>query len=328
METPPSLPEHFIPDEKTARRVVTNALADGRAWLDTVEVTQVLEAYAISTLPSVFARDPEAAGKAAASFFGAGSNVVIKILSRDIVHKSDVGGVRLNIGSDAEARKAAAEIMTNAKKARPEARIEGVIVQPMMIRPKARELIAGIADDPTFGPVIVFGRGGTAVEVINDKALALPPLDLNLANDLIARTRVSRILNSYRDVPAARRDEVALTLVKLAQLAADIPEVRELDINPLLADETGVTALDARIAVSAALPKFRGSDHSRLALRPYPKEWSGASNLPMGGNSSCGPSARRMKAFTGRSSSTFPMPICGCAFLPRSGISAMLSSRV
>ena len=109
----------------------------------------------------------------------------------------------------------------------------------MIIRPKARELIAGIADDPTFGPVIVFGRGGTAVEVINDKALSLPPLDLNLARDLIARTRVSRILGAYRNVPAAKHDEVALTLVKLAQLAADLPEIRELDINPLLADEIG-----------------------------------------------------------------------------------------
>src|SRR5262245_64382282 len=110
------------------------------------------------------------------------------------------------------------------------------MVSPMILRPDARELIAGIADDPTFGPVVVFGRGGTAVEVINDKALALPPLDLKLARDLIARTRVSRILKAYRDVPAADQDAVALVLVKLAQLAADVPEIRELDLNPLLVD--------------------------------------------------------------------------------------------
>ena len=157
----------------------------------------------------------------------------------------------------------------------------------MIIRPKARELIAGIADDPTFGPVIVFGRGGTAVEVINDKALSLPPLDLNLARDLIARTRVSRILGAYRNVPAAKRDEVALTLVKLAQLAADLPEVRELDINPLLADETGVLALDARVAVAPdcdeanrdrdiprfshpALPERLGTAHRDRWDREYP----------------------------------------------------------
>src|SRR5690349_7524488 len=109
----------------------------------------------------------------------------------------------------------------------------------MVLRPNAHELIAGIADDPTFGPVIVFGTGGTAVEAIDDKALALPPLDLNLAHDLIGRTRVSRVLKGYRNVPAVDQDALALTLVKLAQLAADLPEVREIDINPLLADEHG-----------------------------------------------------------------------------------------
>ena len=107
---------------------------------------------------------------------------------------------------------------------------------------------------PTFGPVVLFGRGGTAVEVINDKALALPPLDLKLADDLIARTRVSRILKAYRDVPAADERAIALTLVKLAQLAADLPEIRELDINPLLADQTGVIAVDARVAVAPPRP--------------------------------------------------------------------------
>ena len=144
----------------------------------------------------------------------------------------------------------------------------------MVLRPKARELIAGIADDPTFGPVIVFGRGGTAVEVINDKALALPPLDLKLARDLIARTRVSRILKAYRNVPAADENVIALMLVKLAQLAADIPEIRELDLNPLLADKDGLVAVDARVAVAPFDRKVRGpSGHPRFAIRPYPKEW-------------------------------------------------------
>jgi acetyltransferase len=145
----------------------------------------------------------------------------------------------------------------------------------MIIRPKAWELIVGIADDPTFGPVIAFGQGGTAVEVIGDKALALPPLDLKMASDLIARTRISRLLQGYRDVPAAKVGEVALTLVKLAQLAADFPEVRELDINPLLADQNGALALDARIAIAPrdAVPMFQGRGYSRFAVRPYPKEW-------------------------------------------------------
>jgi acetyltransferase len=156
---------------------------------------------------------------------------------------------------------------------KPNARIDGVTVHPMIVRAKARELIIGLADDATFGPVIVFGRGGTAVEVINDKALALPPLDLNMAHDLIGRTRVSRVLKAYRDVPAARIDEVALVLVKVAQLAADLPEVRELDINPLLADETGVLALDARVAVAPVETELKGQHHPRLSIRPYPSGW-------------------------------------------------------
>jgi acetyltransferase len=140
-------------------------------------------------------------------------------------------------------------------------------VQPMMVRAKARELILGIANDPTFGSIVVFGRGGTAVEVINDKALALPPLDLNLARDLVARTRVSRILAGYRDVPPVKPGEVERTLVKVAQLAADLPQVSELDINPLLADENGVVALDARVRVrdpSGAAP---------AALVSYPHQY-------------------------------------------------------
>ncbi|WP_267123925.1 GNAT family N-acetyltransferase, partial [Xanthomonas sacchari] len=132
---------------------------------------------------------------------------------------------------------------------------------------------AGIADDPTFGPVIVFGRGGTAVEVIDDKALALPPLDLRLAHELIGRTRVSRILKAYRDVPAADERAVAMVLVKLAQLAADLPEIRELDINPLLADRDGVIAVDARVAVAPSRRLHKGRGHPRFAIFPYPKEW-------------------------------------------------------
>jgi acetyltransferase len=143
----------------------------------------------------------------------------------------------------------------------------------MVLRAKARELILGLADDPTFGTVIVFGRGGTAVEIINDKALALPPLDLQLARDLIERTRVSRLLRAYRDVPAVKQDAVAMVLVKLAQMAADIPEIRELDINPLLADESGVLAADARVAVGRAERKFAGSGPANFAVRAYPSQW-------------------------------------------------------
>jgi len=273
MKTPPSLPQHFAPNVTTGRRVVDGVLADGRNWLDPLEVAELFNAYSIPIVPAVLARTPDEAEKAAAPFFAAGNTVVAKVASRDIIHKSDVGGVRLNLTDAPSVRRAAEEIIAKARAARPDARIAGVTIQPMIVRPKARELIAGIADDQTFGPVVVFGHGGTAVEVINDKALALPPLDLKLARDLIDRTRVSRLLRAYRDVPEARIDDVAFVLLKLAQLVADLPEIRELDVNPLLADETGVLALDARVAVSTLEAKFKGRSHPRFAVRPYPSEW-------------------------------------------------------
>ncbi len=273
METPPSLPQHFAPDVATARKVVEAVIAEGRRWLDPLEIARLFQAYAIPIVPAMLARDGEEAAAAAEPFLAARNAVVVKILSRDITHKSDVGGVRLNL-TDADAvREAATEIISNARTVRPDARIAGVTVHPMIVRPKARELIAGIADDPTFGPVVAFGHGGTAVEVINDKALALPPLDLRLAHELIARTRVSRLLRAYRDVPAANIDEIALVLVKLAQLVADVPEIRELDINPMLADATEVIALDARVSVAAVELGPGDRKHARFAVRPYPIEW-------------------------------------------------------
>ncbi|HXF86970.1 MAG TPA: bifunctional acetate--CoA ligase family protein/GNAT family N-acetyltransferase [Xanthobacteraceae bacterium] len=273
LKTPPSLPEHFVPDVAKARRIVEAVLVDGRVWLDPLEAVELFAAYAIPIVPTLLARTPDEAEAKAAEFLTAGHAVAVKIVSRDIVHKSDVGGVRLNLTSGPAVRKAAEEVIAAAKLKRPQARIAGVTVQPMILRPKARELIAGIADDATFGPVIMFGHGGTAVEVIDDKALALPPLDLKLARDLIDGTRVSRLLRAYRNVPEVKIDDIALVLVKLAQLVADLPEIRELDINPLLADETGVLALDARVAVAVAAPKFKGGGHPHLAIRPYPREW-------------------------------------------------------
>src|SRR6266851_2473449 len=272
-QVPPAMPSEFAPDADAARAIVAAALADGRQWLDPVEIKRLLEAYEIAMVPTFAATDAEQAVAHASALFAQGATVVLKIMSRDIVHKSDVGGVVLNLTSTDAVRAATADILARAKALRPEARISGVIVQAMMVRPKARELILGLADDPTFGTVIVFGRGGTAVEIINDKALALPPLDLQLARDLIERTRVSRLLRAYRDVPAVEPDAVAKVLVKLAQMAADIPEIRELDINPLLADQAGVLAVDARVAVGQAERKFGGSGPANFAVRPYPSQW-------------------------------------------------------
>jgi acetyltransferase len=274
METPDSIPTEFVPDGAGAQAVVAEAIGNGQTWLDPVQVNAVLRAYDIPAAPVTLARDPEQAAAAARPILDEGGTVAVKILSPDIVHKSDVGGVKLDLTSADAVRRAAADILTRARQLRPDARITGVTVQAMVRRAKARELIAGLADDPTFGPVVVFGRGGIAVEVTDDKALALPPLDLKLAGDLIARTRVSRMLNAYRDVPAADVRAVALVLVKIAQLAADLPEIRELDVNPILADASGVIAVDARIAIApVAVSGRKGGGHPRFAIRPYPKEW-------------------------------------------------------
>jgi len=273
METPPSLPEDFVVDTDAARALVEQALKDGQHWLDPLATAHVLAAYGIPVAPLQRARDPDDAARVAAPLLAQGLAVAVKILSPDIPHKSDIDGVRLNLVSADAVREAAAGILQRARSARPDARIGGVLVQPTLLRPKARELIAGIADDEVFGPVIVFGRGGTAVDVIDDKALALPPLDLRLAHELIGRTRVSRVLKAYRDVPAADERAIALVLVKLAQLAADIPEIRQLDINPLLADREGVIAVDARIAVAPGRKLHKGRGHPRFAIFPYPKEW-------------------------------------------------------
>jgi acetyltransferase len=280
MATPPNVSSLFTPDVAAAKAVIKTALADGRTWLDPVEIAALFAAYSIPMVPTLAAGDPEDAVQKAAPFLAQGQSVAIKIRSRDITHKSDIGGVMLSLSTRESVRDAAAEIMARARRARPEARIEGVTIQPMMARRATRELILGLADDPTFGPVVVFGHGGTAVEVVKDKALALPPLDMNLARDLVSRTAVARLLQAYRDVPAVPPDAVPLTLVKLSQMAADLPEISGLDINPLMADGDGVLALDARVAIKAPERLFAG--RTRLAIRPYPAEWERQLQLTSG----------------------------------------------
>ncbi|MGY3486519.1 acetyltransferase [Bradyrhizobium sp. USDA 4011] len=271
--TPPSIASTFTPKTAAARSVIAKTLSEGREWLDPAEIVALFEAYDIPIVPTVAACGADDAADKAAPFLAQGLAVAVKVFSRDISHKSDVGGVILGLRTRERVAEAARAVLSRARNARPDAVLQGVTIQPMIERRAARELLLGIADDPTFGPVVVFGRGGTAVEVMNDKALALPPLDMNLARDLVSRTQVSRLLAAYRDVPAVPAEVVPLTLVKLAQMAADIPEVAELDINPLLADETGVLALDARVAVRKPARLFAG--RTRLAVRPYPSQWEG-----------------------------------------------------
>ena len=273
MAVPPSMPVDFAPDVSAARSTLAKALARGAKWLEPDEIVTLFEAYSIPIAVVRRAATPEQAAALAEPLIATYGACVIKIQSPDISHKSDVGGVVLGLDSPQAVAAATRQMLAHIAEAVPNAHLDGVTIHPMVVRPHARELIAGLAEDPTFGPVIVFGRGGKAVEVINDRALALPPLDLALAHDLIARTRVARLLCAYRDEPAADVDAVALTLVKLAQLSADFPEIQELDINPLLADAAGVIAIDARVAIAPVAAPQRAGANPRFAIAPYPKMW-------------------------------------------------------
>jgi len=268
------------PDRERARGLVRAALEKGHYLLSDPETKAILDAYGIPTVPTRAAATPEEAVRAAASL---GFPVALKILSPDVVQKSDVGGVTLDLDT-AEAVRAAAERMRRRlHELRPDARLDGFIVQAMARNPEAHELIAGAATDPVFGPVILFGQGGLAVEVAGDHAVALPPLNTVLARDLLSRTRVARQLAGYRNHPAADTDAIAAVLVQVARLVAEVPEIVELDINPLLADSRGAIVLDARMRI--AMADRSASTLDRLAIRPYPAEleetvdWDGGTIL-------------------------------------------------
>ena len=263
------------PDVARVRAIVEQVLASGRDMLTEPEAKAVCEAYRIPVVATrTVPADAEAAAQEAARI---GFPVVLKILSEDISHKSDVGGVALNLQDAADVRHAATSMLDRVRKVHPKARLEGFTVQQMVKLPKAQELIIGASIDRVFGPIILFGQGGVAVEVTKDSAMALPPLNAPLARALIGRTRVARLLKGYRDVPPANEDAVVRTLEAVSQLLADIPELAELDINPLLVNHEGAIALDARVRVSAACPA--GARH--FAIQPYPSglsetlEWDG-----------------------------------------------------
>ncbi len=264
METPPARPDAFGGDPDGARRVISTALAAGKFWLDPEEIAVVFAAYGLPLIAHHGAEDP---GRAASVAAAVGFPIVLEIRSPDITHKSDVGGVALNLTNADQVRQEAAAMIERVKSSRPGARLEGFLVQPMVSRPGAVELLVGLVEDPVFGPLVAFGQGGTAVEVVHDSSLELPPLNALLARRLIARTRVWQLLQGYRGKPAANIEAVVEVLIRLGQLATDHPEIREVDINPLLADASGAVALDARLRVEPA----RRAGASRLAIAPYPK---------------------------------------------------------
>jgi len=275
LETPTAGQPSQEIDLERARGLIRQALDDRREWLDPAEVAAFLACYNIPFARTQAVQDAKSAADAARQM---NAPVALKIRSRDVVHKSDVGGVALNLTSPAEVAAAAARMNEKILQALPKARLEGFIVQEMIHRPSAYELIAGISTDPTFGPVILFGQGGTAVEIVRDKSLELPPLNRPLARAQIERTRIAALLKGYRDRPAADIDGVVGVLVQLSQIVADHGEVTEIDINPLLCDARGVIAVDCRIRVRAS----DVSAQSRLAIRPYPERLETEIRTPEG----------------------------------------------
>src|SRR6185369_7069991 len=196
--------------------------------------------------------------------------VVMKIESPDITHKSDVGGVRLGLANARSVRDAFIGMMSNVRNRAPKARIRGVSLERMMMSAHSRELMVGIAHDPVFGPAITFGAGGIAVEVLRDRAVALPPLNAPLVEDMVRGTRIGRMLGEFRNLPAVNRGALREVLLRVSEIACEIPELEELDINPVVADERGAIALDARVVLHASpTPRER---YAHLAIHPYPTD--------------------------------------------------------
>ena len=291
----PTASENPPPDRAAARAVIDAARAAGRDMLDELEAKAVLKAYGIPTIDTVAVGPTAAAAVAAVAEEERDSEegahairypVALKILSPDISHKSDVGGVRLDLRDCAALRDAADTMLARVRELQPNARITGFTVQPMVTRPLAQELIVGASIDPVFGPVLLFGHGGTAVEVLADRVIGLPPLNRVLAREMVSRTRVARLLAGYRDHPPVDLDAVCDVLIALSQMLADVPELAELDINPLLADADGVIALDARLRIAPTDAHLRvdpnaarlrvsrtvSAGAARFAITPYPAE--------------------------------------------------------
>ncbi len=270
------VPSNRSEDVAAYREIVQDifraAAAEGRRMLTEPEAKAAVAAYGIPVPETVIARSPAQARQAAARLLGKWPAVVVKLLSKAITHKSDIGGVVLGIETAERAGEAASAIESRVRERAPDADIEGYAVQPMVVRKHAHELILGMSRDPIFGPTILFGAGGTAVEVVNDTAVALPPLDDVLAGDLIERTRMRRLLAGFRDRPAADREAIAAALNGLSQMVVDFPCIAAVDINPLLADADGIVALDARIEIDPEAVEQAGPNPA-LVIRPYPAEW-------------------------------------------------------
>ncbi|MBF0277119.1 MAG: bifunctional acetate--CoA ligase family protein/GNAT family N-acetyltransferase, partial [SAR324 cluster bacterium] len=265
LQTPSPLSDQNKPDIEGAQMIIEGVLAEKRKVLTETESKAVLSAFHI---PVNFTAVARSANEALIHAESMGFPVAMKIYSKDITHKSDVGGVRLGVENAIAVRNAFKEIVASVEQNSPETPIEGVTVQPMFSKTNGRELLVGIITDPAFGPVITFGAGGSAVEVIKDRAVALPPLNQLLVQNLIRRTRVSKMLGPFRNMPAIDKEALEQCLLRISEMICELPWIQELDINPLIANENGVMVVDARIVVGHR-SQMR-ERYSHMAIHPYP----------------------------------------------------------
>ncbi|HEX7479614.1 MAG TPA: GNAT family N-acetyltransferase [Polyangiales bacterium] len=267
------VPEPFadasLADVGAARAVIDEALGSGRALLSQLEAKAVLQAFGIPTVASVAAHSADAAVAAADAL---GYPVAMKIDSPDITHKSDVGGVRLSLRNAEQVRAAYVQLLSEVQRNAPNAVLRGVVVERMLVQPDARELLIGTVRDAAFGPAIAFGPGGTLVELFGGPEIALPPLNTELAHHMLQRSRVARWLGAYRNLPAVNQDALVHILMRVSELVCELPEVQELDLNPVLAGPQGAVVLDARIVV--APDGAIGHPYRHLAIAPFPRQLS------------------------------------------------------
>jgi acetyltransferase len=264
LQAPGPLVRGAAPDLRGARMVIEAALGDRRKVLTEMESKALLAAFHIPIAKTAIARSAQEAVLLAEQF---GLPVAMKIDSPDVTHKSDVGGVRLNVGDAQSVRSAYQEIVEQVKRKRPGARVNGIAIEPMMLRPNGRELMVGVKRDAVFGPAITFGAGGTAVEVHRDRSVALPPLNAFLVADMIRSTRVSKLLGAFRNLPPADMKALEAVLLRVSEMVCELACIEELDINPLIVDESGAIVVDARVVVRDAPPMRR---YAHMAIHPYP----------------------------------------------------------
>jgi len=268
-ETPEELPVDIVSPKRPLAVIMRNAAAENRELLNEAEAKTFLEYYDIPVARSYVARTPDEAVTVASRV---GYPVVAKILSPQIVHKSDAGGVVLDIDDEPELREAFDRITRRAKEYAPNAEILGVTVQHM-VEKRGQEVILGAKYDPLFGPVILFGMGGVGVEVFKDFAIGLPPLNQTLARRIMEETKVFQLLKGFRNMPPANIKQLEEIMVRFSQMLVDFPQLKEVDINPLLANESQVIALDARIVIDKDRVFAKIEPHQHLVVSPYPKKY-------------------------------------------------------